>query len=66
MHSASIKPLKGRVILDFMMSDDYSKKSGEMLAEESHDNPPSNGIDREAQHTQELVGKLSDLDASIV
>jgi hypothetical protein len=49
-----------------MMSDDFTKKSGEMLAEESYDNPPANGVDKDAQQTQELVGKLTDLDASVI
>ncbi|CAM0137943.1 unnamed protein product [Umbelopsis sp. WA50703] len=47
------------------MSDEITKMSGEMPNENAYDNPGANGIDRDAQNTQDLVKKLSDLDASI-
>ncbi|KAJ2955822.1 hypothetical protein NQZ79_g8234 [Umbelopsis isabellina] len=47
------------------MSDEITKMSGEVPNDDAYDNPGANGADRDTQHTQDLVKKLSDLDASI-
>jgi hypothetical protein len=52
----------GRAFLPFMMNDDYTKKSGEMMVEEPLEALPAYGAERDAQHTLELIGRLSDLD----
>ena len=52
----------GRAFLPFMMNDDYTKKSGEMMVEEPFEAIPGYGAERDAQHTLELIGRLSDLD----
>ncbi|KAH8553440.1 Rho GTPase activation protein [Umbelopsis sp. PMI_123] len=47
------------------MNDDYSKKSGEIMAEDSLEIPQAFGPERDAQNTLELIGKLSDLDSGL-
>lgn len=47
------------------MSDEITKMSGEVPHDDAYDNPGANGVDRDTQHNQDLVKKLSDLDASI-
>jgi hypothetical protein len=53
-----------RAFLPFLMNDDYSKKSGEIMAEDSLEIPQAFGPEKDAQNTLELIGKLSDLDVS--
>ncbi|KAG2186724.1 hypothetical protein INT44_002950 [Umbelopsis vinacea] len=47
------------------MNDDYTKKSGEMMADEPLEALPVYGAEKDAQHTMELIGRLSDLDSGL-